>query len=140
MALKVDLTKTHWKDWDGVWVRGMADLLIIDYENFTAWVFDWKTGKNKYPDPDQLTLMACMVFELFPTIRRVKAALVFIVHEDLQTLSMQREDKDRHWQEYRERTARIEACRASGTWNPNKTGLCKKHCPVVSCEHNGNHH
>ena len=49
MALRADLTPTNWKAPD-VWVRGIADILIVDDENLTAWVGDWKTGNNKYPD------------------------------------------------------------------------------------------
>jgi hypothetical protein len=71
-----------------VWVRGIADLIIIDDENLTAWVADWKTGNNKYPDRDQLVLMSIMVFAHFPHIRRVNSALMFIVKNDMVKMSM----------------------------------------------------
>ena len=47
MALTTNLTPCDWTSPD-VWVRGIADLLIIDDENMTAWVIDYKTGNNKY--------------------------------------------------------------------------------------------
>jgi len=52
MALDIDLNIVGWKD-KKVWVRGIADLLIIDDDHLTAWVVDYKTGNNKYPDREQ---------------------------------------------------------------------------------------
>ena len=137
MALTVDLKPTDWKAKD-VWVRGIADILIVDDENLTAWVGDWKTGNNKYPDRDQLVLMSLMVFAHFPHIRKVNSALLFIVKNDMVKMSMAREDIDKHWWDYRERTARLEACFANDVWNPNQTPLCGW-CPVKTCEFNKKH-
>ena len=137
MALTVDLKPTSWKAKD-VWVRGIADILIVDDENLTAWVGDWKTGNNKYPDRDQLVLMSLMVFAHFPHIRKVNSALLFIVKNDMVKMSMAREDIDKHWWDYRERTARLEACFANDVWNPNQTPLCGW-CPVKTCEFNKKH-
>ena len=137
MALTVDLQPTEWKSKD-VWVRGIADILIVDDENLTAWVGDWKTGNNKYPDRDQLVLMSIMVFAHFPHIRRVNSALLFIVKNDMVKMSMTREQADKHWWDYRERTARLEAAFANDVWNPNQTPLCGW-CPVKTCEFNKKH-
>ena len=66
---KMALTeKLHPCAWDApdVWVRGIADLLIIDDENLTAWVVDYKTGNNRYPDREQLVLMSLLVFAPLP--------------------------------------------------------------------------
>lgn len=138
MALTTDLQPCHWKDWDRVWVRGMADLLIVDDDNFLAWVVDYKSGGNKYPDRDQLILMSLMVFEHFPHIRKVNAALLFLVKNDMVKMSMTREEKDAHWWKYRERVARIAAAQESGVWNPRQSPLCGW-CPVLSCEHHPRH-
>ena len=78
MGLIVDLRPCGFKD-ENCWVRGIADLLIVDEESLTAWVVDYKTGKDKYPDKEQLTLMSLMVFAHFPIIRMVKSALLFVV-------------------------------------------------------------
>ena len=137
MALTVDLQPTEWKSKD-VWVRGIADILIVDDENLTAWVGDWKTGNNKYPDRDQLVLMSIMVFAHFPHIRRVNSALLFIVKNDIVKMTMTREQSDKHWWDYRERTARLEAAFANDVWNPNQTPLCGW-CPVKTCEFNKKH-
>jgi len=137
MALTKELQPCAWKS-PNVWVRGIADILIVDDENLTAWVGDWKTGNNKYPDRDQLVLMSLMVFAHFPHIRKVNSALLFIVKNDMVKMSMTREEIHAHWWEYRERTARLEASYANDVWNPNQTPLCGW-CPVKTCEFNKKH-
>ena len=137
MALTKELQPCDWKA-ANVWVRGIADILIVDDENLTAWVGDWKTGNNKYPDRDQLVLMSLMVFAHFPHIRKVNSALLFIVKNDMVKMSMTREEIHAHWWEYRERTARLGASYANNVWNPNQTPLCGW-CPVKTCEFNKKH-
>lgn len=137
MALTMNLHPCDWFD-KQVWVRGMADLLIIDDDNMLAWVVDYKTGSNKYPDRDQLVLMSLLVFEHFPHIRKVNSALLFVVKDDMVKMSMTRAEKDDKWWRYRERTARIEASFANNVWNPNQTPLCNW-CPVTGCEMHPRH-
>jgi hypothetical protein len=137
MALTTDLLPTSWKA-DNVWVRGIADLLIVDDENLTAWVADYKTGNNKYPDRDQLVLMSIMVFAHFPHIRKVNSALLFLVKNDFVKMSMTADEAKKHWWDYRERYARLEASFSNDVWNPNQTPLCGW-CPVKTCEFNPKH-
>jgi hypothetical protein len=118
-----------------VWVRGIADLLIIDDENLTARVVDYKTGNNKYPDREQLKLMSMMVFAHFPHIRRVTSALLFVVKNDMVKSSMMVGEAADAWWDYRERVARIEQAHATGVWNPKPTPLCGW-CAVKTCEYN----
>lgn len=132
MALTVDLQPCDWTSKD-VWVRGIADLLIIDDENLTAWVVDYKTGNNKYPDREQLKLMALMVFAHHPHIRKVNAALLFVIKNDMVKYQLTVDEKDPLWWDYRERVARIEQAYASGVWNPKASPLCPW-CPVTTCE------
>ena len=120
---------------EDVWVRGIADLLIIDDDNLTARVVDYKTGNNKYPDREQLKLMALMVFVHFPHIRKVTGALLFVVKNDLVKASYLRGESEEYWWDYRERVARIEQAHDSGVWNPKPTPLCGW-CVVKTCEFN----
>ena len=134
MGVTSDLRPCGFKD-EGVWVRGIADFVSIDDENLTAWVVDWKTGNNKYPDTDQLTLMSLMLFTHFPHLRRVNSALMFIVKESMVKHRLDRDDADKAWQQYRERVAKIEAAHEFGVWNPKQSPLCGW-CPVKTCEFN----
>ena len=137
MALDEKLNPVGWFD-KTVWVRGIADLLILDDDNLTAWVVDYKTGNNKYPDRDQLKLMSLMVFRHYPHIREVKSALLFVVKEDMVKHNMSIEEADAEWWKYRERVGRIGACMEADVWNPNRTPLCGW-CPVKSCEFHKEH-
>lgn len=137
MALTENLTPCGFKD-DAVWVRGIADLLIVDDDNLTAWVVDYKTGNNKYPDVGQLELMSLMVFANFPHVRQVNSALLFVVKETMVKAKMMVEEAPAAWQRYRERVAKLAACHDNDVWNPNQTPLCGW-CPVRSCEFNPKH-
>lgn len=137
MALTEDLTPCEWFSKDA-WTRGIADLLIIDDDNLTAWVADYKTGNNKYPDQDQLVLMSLMVFAHFPHIRKVNSALLFIVKGTMNKMTMTYDQVEKNWWSYRERVARINECLTTNVWNPNQTPLCGW-CPVVTCEFNKKH-
>jgi RecB family exonuclease len=132
MALTADLQPCDWKSKD-TWVRGIADLLIVDDENLTAWVVDYKTGNNKYPDREQLKLMALMVFAHHPHIRKVNAALLFVIKNDMVKYQLTVDEKDPLWWDYRERVARIEQAYETGVWNPRPSPLCPW-CPVTTCE------
>lgn len=138
MGVRRDLTPCDFFDED-VWARGVGDLLVVDDDDLRAWVVDWKTGGNKYPDLDQLTLMSLMVFAHFPHIRQVNSALLFLVPGTMNKSKMTREQFEDGWWRYRERTSKIEAAMAHDVWNPKQSGLCKRHCPHTVCEFNGKH-
>ena len=137
MALTQDLQPCEWFSKDS-WVRGIADLIIVDDENLTAWVVDYKTGNNKYPDREQLKLMAMLVFAHMPHIRKVNAALLFVVKNDMVKTTVNVDDAGKEWWVYRERVARIEAAHDTGVWNAKPSPLCPW-CPVTTCVHHPKH-
>ena len=134
MGVTKDLRPCGFNDPE-MWVRGIADLLIIDDDNLTARVVDYKSGSNKYPDRDQLKLMALMVFTHFPHIRRVSGALLFVVKNDLVKASYMVGEAEEYWAEFRGRATRIEQAHETGVWNPKPTPLCGW-CSVKTCENN----
>ena len=134
MGIRADLSPCDFFDKD-VWCRGIADLLIVNDDNLTARVVDYKTGNNKYPDREQLKLMALMVFAHFPHIRRVEGALLFVVKDDIAKASFMVGEAEEYWWDYRERVARIEQAHETGVWNPKPTPLCGW-CPCTDCEYN----
>jgi hypothetical protein len=136
LALTVALEPCAWKS-KTAWYRGIIDLMILDEESKTAWIVDYKTGSAKYPDKDQLDLMSLLVFAHFPYVEQVNSALIFVVKNVFIKHKRLRKEIDTLWWDYRNRVARIEQALATGIWNPTKSGLCMKYCPVVSCEYNG---
>lgn len=137
MGLRQDLTPCGFFDKD-VWFRGIVDLLIIDGEK--AFIVDYKTGKSaRYADTGQLQLMALSVFAHFPQVTRVKAGLVFVIAEKFVPADFNVSDRDTLWAPWIKKYARMEKAHETDVWNPVPSGLCKKHCPVLECPHNGQH-
>jgi len=125
-------------DAPGVWCRGVADLLIVNEEKGVARVVDYKTGKSaKYADTAQLELMALMVFKHFPSVHRVKAGLLFVVANDFKRAEYDKTQEKNYWRTWMQDIHRLETAYKTGVWNPNPSGLCRKHCVVTSCPHNG---
>lgn len=136
MALTKDLRVCNFHAPDR-WVRGIADLIIVDDDNLTARVFDYKSGSDKYPDTSQLELMALMIFKHFPHIRSVSGGLLFVLKNSVRKCKVELDMQDKMWWKYREEVARIEQAHATGVWNPKQSGLCRKWCPVLDCSFNG---
>lgn len=116
----------------GYWVRGIVDLLIVDGDQ--AYIVDYKTGSNKYPEPKQLKLMALMAFAHYPEINRIKAGLLFIVHNSFLTEEYKREDIHKLWDAFYPDLNRLDTSYIKDVWNPNPSPLCGW-CPVDTCTH-----
>lgn len=120
-----------------VWTRGKLDVLIID--GVEAVVLDYKTGKPK-ADDTQAKLFALYVFALFPHVERVKSGFVWVgddVKHPIDLRTYLRRDQTDLWNEFLPRIKMYEEAHATNQWPVRPSGLCKKHCPVVSCSHNG---
>lgn len=135
MGLTADLEPCGFFD-KNVWFRGIVDLLIIDGDS--ARVVDYKTGKNaKYADVGQLQLMALSVFKHFPQVRKVNGALLFVIANAMVKQSYSVTDEGVLWKPWLQKYAALAKAHETGVWNPRPSGLCRKHCPVVECAHNG---
>lgn len=115
------------------WVRGIADLLVIDGEQ--GFIVDYKTGSNRYPDPKQLQLMALLTFAHFPHVQHIKAGLLFVVHEHFVTSEYSRSNEEKLWADFAGDLERLRLSHVNATWQPNPTPLCGW-CPVKTCEFN----
>jgi len=130
MALTRDKKVCDFHD-ENRWVRGIADLVILDGDY--AFVVDYKTGSNRYPDTKQLRLMALMLFEHFPKIKKVKAGLMFLKHKTFITDEYKVEDKSLSWAIFTKILSRLDYAYETDKWLPNPTPLCKW-CSVKTCE------
>ena len=119
-----------------VWFRGIADLIILDGD--TAWVVDYKTGKSaKYADKGQLELMAIATFKHFPEVKKVKAGLLFVIAKAVIKEDYLDTTAPMLWKKWLADYARMEKALDTNTWNPRPSGLCRQHCAVLECPHNG---
>jgi len=121
-----------------VWFRGIADLIIVDILAGVAWVIDYKTGRSsKYADKGQLELMALSVFKHYPQVTKVKAGLLFVIAGSLIKETYEIDSESILWEKWLAKYAKMKIAFDKEVWNPRPSGLCKRHCPVMECPHNG---
>lgn len=136
MGLDANLEPCEFRD-ESVWWRGIADLVIIDDKE--AWVVDYKTSKSaNYADKGQLELMAMATFKHFPDIKKVYAGLLFVIAKKAVKEVYKKEDSDLLWDKWFFKYNRMKIANKENVWNARPSGLCKRHCVVVECVHNGN--
>lgn len=137
LGITEDLTACDFYD-KRVWFRGIADLIIVDVLADLAWVIDYKTGKSaKYADKGQLELMALSVFAHYPQVKKVRAGLLFVISNDLVKDTYMEYDKGNLWTKWIGKYEDMKTAAEKDIWNPRPSGLCKRHCPVTECPHNG---
>ena len=115
----------------GYWVRGIVDLLVVDGDH--AFIVDYKTGSNKYPEPKQLKLMALMTFAHFPDVNKIKAGLLFVMYDSFLAEEYTRDDIPKLWDSFKGDLERLELSYENDVWQTNPTPLCGW-CPVKTCE------
>jgi len=137
MGLTEDLQPCGFYD-KNVWFRGIVDLAIINGEK--AFIVDYKTGKSaKYADTGQLQLMALSLFAHFPEVKRAKGGLLFVIADKFVGADFNASDHNVLWSPWIKKYAQLQKAHETNVWNPVPSGLCRKHCPVVECPHNGQH-
>ena len=134
MGIRADFTPCGFFD-DGVWFRGIPDYLAINPERTIAREGDYKTGKSsRYADTGQLELMAAMVMSHYPTVNKVKGALIFVVAKDIIKAEFTRKQLPDIYSRWAGKVAQIEAAIENNVWNPRRSPLCG-FCPVTTCDH-----
>lgn len=119
---------------NNVWYRGICDALRIDGP--VALARDWKTGKVKH-DSIQLMLMASCIFIHHPEVKVIKTEFVWF-QEDCTTPDLFKRDTFRNeWVSLIPEINAMEQAGKNNSFPPKPSGLCYKHCPVLTCEHNG---
>jgi hypothetical protein len=96
------------------------------------------TGKSaRYADKGQLELMALAVFKHFPEVQNVRAGLLFVIAKEFVRDQYGTADEPKMWQKWLADYAKMEKAAENDVWNPRPSGLCRAHCPVTQCPHNG---
>lgn len=128
------------------WMRGKADVLIIDHAKKKSVVVDWKTGKPKDDNTQAhiLSLCAartygysdveCLWVNIHPEHENATKGPPKVVHHKLSAVQPYTE-----FNELFGNIARYEQACDDHTFTPKPNGLCKKYCDVASCPHNPNY-
>jgi CRISPR/Cas system-associated exonuclease Cas4 (RecB family) len=109
MALGKDKSPCAFAD-PNRWVRGIVDLLIVD---------------NDY----------AFIVDHFPQVNKIKAGLLFVMHNSFITEEYERKDIDKSWDKFKGPLERLNNSYESNSWPPNYTPLCR-YCPVKTCDFN----
>jgi RecB family exonuclease len=116
-----------------VWWRGVADFVSVD--DTRGFSVDYKTGKNaRYADTKQLDLVAGALFVHYPSLKRIKSGLAYVVSDEWVEKRHQQDKLDTYLSVFDEQLNQLEEAEASGVWNAKSGPLCGW-CPVSSCEH-----
>mgnify|MGYP000005566163 FL=1 len=59
-------------------IAGICDLLLLSCDRTTGKIADYKTGGDKYPDIEQLDLMAFLAMRAYPTLETLEAKLLYV--------------------------------------------------------------
>lgn len=136
LAVTKDLQPCDFFDTEACYHRGVLDVLWVHPENTTAAIFDWKTGKvNEFSE--QLKANAVTVFAKYPHVQTIRTEYVWLKHSKTTPSKVFRDFVPKNWARFQLRVERMEQSLATGQWPKRPSGLCKKHCPVITCEHNG---
>jgi len=121
MALNADKQPCEWFA-DDVWLRGIADVLIINGD--TAYLFDWKTGKVK-DDPSQMMIFALMTMTHFPQVQTVKTSFVWLAYGQSTSSVYTRRMLPNLWTALGPRFDKIQEAVELGVFEAKPSPLCK---------------
>lgn len=121
-----------------VWYRGKCDVLALGEgaNRHKAIAFDWKTGKVQ-TDSVQLMLMAQCVFAHYPDIQEVTTIYVWLQDNTHSFEVYTRQEVANAWIGLLLRVKLMEDAYLKQDYPPKPSGLCRRHCPVVSCPFHG---
>ena len=129
---KLGLTSWFGKD---VWIRAMLDAQVHLGDKMI--LIDWKTGKMK-DDWGQLTMAAHLKFVLHPELDEIGLMFIWTKYNDRTKKVVTREEAGLIWaNEILPRVKKFQRAYDTNSFPPKPSGLCRHHCPVRSCEHNG---
>jgi hypothetical protein len=121
---------------NGTWFRAKVDVLVVIPGHKMAMAIDWKTGKI-LEDFSQLALAAQCVFANYPEIDKVASVYAWL-GDDAKTVDVHtRAGMASVWNGLWPRVEALEQAHANQYYPPRPSGLCKRYCPVTSCEYHG---
>ena len=121
---------------NATWFRGVADVLAIAPLGNAALSVDWKTGQIK-PDAEQLALNAALIFSHHPKVDLVDTIYVWLGNEDYTRQRYGRADMLPLWAGLMPEINQLAEAHRTMTYPPKPSGICVRHCPVVSCPYHG---
>jgi hypothetical protein len=135
LSVNKDLEPVGWWDKSG-WFRGIIDVALVRGD--TAYVFDWKTGKQK-DDFAQLKMFAALMSVHYPQLKTIHSAFVWLQPKTITSETYDVLEARTFWENVNQRIIRLENALEDDKWPAKPSGLCQRYCPVgrARCEHCG---
>lgn len=120
------------RDWSVKYWTGKGDVVAISEDRKAGVYLDHKTGSDKYPDTDQLELMAVMMKAAFPTLEFIKGGLLFTKTAKTVTRDYTLHQLPALRSKWEAKALDVELAKTSNDW-PMKPGPLCPWCPHKSC-------
>lgn len=134
LGLDRNLAPCDFYDKSRIWCRGIVDVLTLN--NTVALVDDHKTGKRK-KDMQQLIIFALLTFYHFPQIQTAVTTYHWVSEGTKDSETFVRSQIPDLWGEIVPKLDRYMRAFHGGVFQANPSGLCRKYCPVDTCEYYG---
>lgn len=135
LCLTEDLNLCGWKDWNTVWFRLKADILLK--KGAVLKYFDLKSGKRK-EDPFQIEVTWAVAAQHFPDTEEFDGRLIFLKENSVWGPGvLTREDLPRIWEKILAITNRMKEAVKHENFRMQSSGLCRQYCGCTTCPHCG---
>lgn len=123
--------------WDkSAMLRGKLDIEIN--QGSRVQILDWKTGKAKPSDFNELRCFSVLTFLNNPEVEKTRNTYIWLKGDSKPTVEIQNRSNIISLLEPLQDTMdKIERALESDTFRPVRSGLCKSWCDVVDCKYNG---
>jgi len=121
------------------WLRLIVDLSITGWEAngpLSGTVLDYKTGKSRYDNNDQLKLSLLQSLK-HPNINDFRAGYIYLKEDKSTYMSATREEVETYKKEFEYRVEAMTEAVATASFKPKPSGLCARWCNVTRCSHCG---
>jgi hypothetical protein len=136
LALDTSLSPCDFFTGKNIFARAVVDVFHLDQSGGAGKAIDHKTGKRK-SGSRQMKQNALLLFAHYPQMDRLRVAFMWLKEGKRDSEEFTREDIPRLWLEFLPDLHRYKEAFNRQIFNPHQSGLCKRHCPVLSCEFNG---
>ena len=136
LAVTKEFAPTTWFG-KNVWVRSIIDLAVVNGPKCI--IVDWKTGKKK-PNHDQLALMAAVMFAQAEELEQISAMFIWTQEDGMDAITRVtyvRSQLPKLWDRFLKREQVYQDAHIETNFPPKPSGLCRRFCPVASCEFQG---
>jgi hypothetical protein len=134
LAIDEQYRPSEWFD-RNTWFRAVIDVQYLDPPMAAA--IDWKTGQNIEPEYEQLGLNAGVIFAFHPEIEFVHTYYHWAAFDAETAETLTRADTAKLWAKLLPEVREMEEAARTLTYPPKPSGLCIRHCPVMSCPYFG---